>query len=88
MAADEPLSQEERAAMRMRFAVASRQVLEMANRLFAAVGGSLLPVDGRMPRLLRDLHAMSSHFLLQPEPIGEAHGRALLGLGLPPDTRV
>ncbi|MEQ9639865.1 MAG: acyl-CoA dehydrogenase family protein [Alphaproteobacteria bacterium] len=88
MGAGRPLSQEERAAMRMRFAVASRQVLETANRLFAAVGGSLLPADSRIGRLMRDLHAMSSHFLLQPEPIGQAQGRALLGLGLPPDTRV
>jgi 3-hydroxy-9,10-secoandrosta-1,3,5(10)-triene-9,17-dione monooxygenase len=88
MATGAPLSPAERAALRMRFAVASRQVLAMANELAAALGGSLLPDGSRIERLFRDLHAMSSHFLLQPGPIGEAHGRALLGLGLPPDARV
>jgi 3-hydroxy-9,10-secoandrosta-1,3,5(10)-triene-9,17-dione monooxygenase len=88
VAAGRPLSQAERAAMRMRFAVASRQALQMANELFAALGGALLVEGSRIERLFRDLNAMSSHFLLQPGPIGEAYGRALLGLGLPPDTRV
>ena len=79
---------EERAAIRMRIAVSSRIALESAQRMFAAMGGSLLPSDTRAERLFRDFHAMSSHLLLQPEIIGEAYGRLLLGLELPPGARL
>jgi hypothetical protein len=47
-----------------------------------------LPEGTRIERLFRDIHAMSSHFLLQPEPIAEAYGRLLLGLELAPGTRL
>lgn len=82
------LSLEERAAMRTRFAIASRTALRTAQKMFATLGGSLLPTGTRIERLFRDLHAMSSHMLLQPEPVGEAYGRLLLGLPLPPNARV
>ena len=78
----------ERAGIRMRVALSSRIALAEAQTLFAAVGGSLLPRGTRMERLFRDLHAMSSHFLLQPDAIGEAYGRLLLGLELPPGARL
>ncbi len=82
------LTHEERGLSRAKVAIASRQALTTAQRLFAALGGSLLPEATRIERLFRDIHAMSSHFLLQPEPISEAYGRLLLGLELAPGTRL
>lgn len=82
------LSAEERGLSRTKIAIASRQALSCAQRLFAVLGGSLLPEGTRIERLFRDIHAMSSHFLLQPEPISEAYGRLLLGLELAPGTRL
>jgi 3-hydroxy-9,10-secoandrosta-1,3,5(10)-triene-9,17-dione monooxygenase len=82
------LTLEERGLSRTKVAIASRQALTSAQRLFASLGGSLLPEGTRIERLFRDIHAMSSHFLLQPEPISEAYGRLLLGLELAPGTRL
>jgi alkylation response protein AidB-like acyl-CoA dehydrogenase len=82
------LTPEERGLSRTKIAIASRQALSSTQRLFAALGGSLLPEGTRIERLFRDIHAMSSHFLLQPEPISEAYGRLLLGLELAPGTRL
>ncbi len=82
------LTLEERAALRMKFAVAARRALEVAQGLFASLGGSLLPAGTRIERQFRDLHAMASHFLLQPQYVGEAYGRLLLGLELPPTARL
>ena len=82
------LTPEERGLSRTKVAIASRQALSATQRLFAALGGSLLPEGTRIERLFRDIHAMSSHFLLQPEPIAEAYGRLLLGLELSPGTRL
>jgi 3-hydroxy-9,10-secoandrosta-1,3,5(10)-triene-9,17-dione monooxygenase len=82
------LSLEERTALRMRIAQSSRLALAATQRLFQLAGGSLLPSGTRLERLFRDLNAMSSHFLLQPEPIGEAYGRLLLGLEVPPGARL
>jgi 3-hydroxy-9,10-secoandrosta-1,3,5(10)-triene-9,17-dione monooxygenase len=78
----------ERAAMRTRFAVASRLALQTTQRMFAALGSSVLPTGTRIERLFRDVHAMSTHMLLQPEAIGEVYGRLLLDLPLPPTARV
>ncbi len=83
-----PLSPEERGLSRTKIAVASRHALGSAQRMFAAVGGALLPEGTRVERLFRDVHAMASHFLLQPEPIGELYGRLLLGLELPSHARL
>lgn len=82
------LSLEQRAAMRMKYALASRTALQACQRLFSSLGGSLLPAGTRIERQFRDLHAMCSHFLLQPEAIGEAYGRLMLGLELPPNARL
>ncbi|TPK91502.1 acyl-CoA dehydrogenase family protein [Mesorhizobium sp. B2-4-17] len=81
-------SLEDRGAARMRIAVATRLALAEAQRMFAALGGSILPTGTRVERLFRDIHAMSSHLLLQPEPVGEAYGRLLLGLELPAGARL
>jgi 3-hydroxy-9,10-secoandrosta-1,3,5(10)-triene-9,17-dione monooxygenase len=82
------LTMRERASLRMKFAVAARRALQTCQQLFASLGGSLLPSGSRIERQFRDLHAMCSHFLLQPEPIGEAYGRLMLGLELPPTARL
>jgi len=82
------LNVEDRALLRMKIAITARNGLAVAQGLFAGVGGSLLPEGTRIERQFRDLHAMSSHFLLQPEPIGEAYGRLLLGLDLPSGARL
>lgn len=82
------ITTEVRAAARMKMALASRMALHSAQDMFAALGGSLLVSGSRIERLFRDVHAMSSHFLLQPNPIGEAYGRLLLGLPLPPNARL
>lgn len=83
-----PLSDLDRAAIRMRIALASRQAVTTSQRLFGVLGGSILPQGTRIERLFRDLHAMASHFLLQPEAIGEIYGRLLLGLPLPANARL
>jgi 3-hydroxy-9,10-secoandrosta-1,3,5(10)-triene-9,17-dione monooxygenase len=84
----DPLTHEERGLSRAKVAIASRHALSSSQRLFAVLGGSLLPEGTRIERLFRDIHAMSSHFLLQLEPISEAYGRLLLGLELAPGTRL
>lgn len=88
MSAQDGVDLMQRAAMRTRIAVASRLALRTAQDMFAALGGSVLPAGTRIERLFRDVHAMSSHMLLQPGPIGEAYGRLLLGLPLPPTARL
>jgi alkylation response protein AidB-like acyl-CoA dehydrogenase len=82
-----PTSQE-RAAIRMRIAVSARTAVVACQRMFSAMGGSVLPSGSRAERMLRDFYAMSSHLLLQPESIGEAYGRLLLGMDLPPGARL
>jgi alkylation response protein AidB-like acyl-CoA dehydrogenase len=79
---------QERAAIRMRIAVSARTAVAACQRIFSAMGGSLLPSGSRAERLLRDFYAMSSHLLLQPENIGEAYGRLLLGMETPPGARL
>lgn len=88
VASGHPLSVEDRGLLRMKIAVAARNGLSVAHKVFASVDGSLLPEGTRIERQFRDLHAMSNHFLLQPDPIGEAYGRLLLGLDLPPGARL
>ena len=78
----------ERAAIRMRIAVAARTAVSACQGMFSAMGGSVLPSGSRAERLLRDFYAMSSHLLLQPESIGEAYGRLLLGMDLPAGARL
>lgn len=78
----------ERARIRTQFAVAARDALSTCQDLFALIGGSLLPEGTRLEGLFRDMHTMSTHFLLQPDIIGEAYGRLLLGLELKPGTRI
>lgn len=77
-----------RAAIRTRIARSCELARAEAQAIFAAVGGALLPSGSPVERLFRDLHAMSSHFLLQKDVIGELYGRLLLGLDVPPGARI
>jgi alkylation response protein AidB-like acyl-CoA dehydrogenase len=61
-------------------AVLSRNALAAAERLFCALGGSLLSTGKTAERIFRDIHAMASHWRVQPEPACELYGRVLLGL--------
>lgn len=79
---------EQRTRYRTDAALISRTALAAADRMFNAVGGTLLPTGSPLERAFRDIHAMASHFMLQPEPAAELHGRALLGLDLPPGARI
>ncbi|MCK7615955.1 acyl-CoA dehydrogenase family protein [Roseibium sediminicola] len=78
----------DRAMFRMRIATSTTIALREAQKIFRSVGGSLLPEGTALERSFRDLHAMSSHFLLQEEPIGELFGRILLDLELPTNARI
>lgn len=86
--ADHPLSIAEKAALRARIALCAQQALKVSQTVFHAVGGAILPAPSRLERGLRDIHGMASHFLLQPDPTGEIHGRVLLGLDLPASARL
>jgi len=86
--AGETISLQDRALFRMRIATSVSIALAEAQKVFRSVGGSLLPVGSPLERLFRDIHAMSSHFLLQEDPIGELYGRMLLDLDLPQNARI
>jgi len=80
--AGEELSLEIQARHRADAAVLSRSALSAAERLFCALGGSLLPAGNAAERTFRDIHAMASHWRIQPEPACELYGRVLLGLDI------
>ena len=88
IAAGRPPDLTARGGLRMRSAIACRLAVAEAQRMFAALGGSLLPAGTRIERQFRDLHAMSSHFLLQPDSIDAAYGCLLLGQDLPEGARL
>ena len=65
------------------------EAVAAATRSAIAMGGAhALFTMAPLERLFRDVHAMSTHMLLQPDAIGEVYGRLLLDLPLPPTARV
>ncbi len=78
----------DRARYRAHAASCCRAVVEASDRLFTVLGGALLPFGTPTERLFRDIHAMASHFLMQPQVAGEIYGSTLLGLELPASARV
>lgn len=88
VAAGRPFSIEERARYRAHCSLISRTVLQAVDRLAALAGGSLIQSGSAIERSFRDLHAMTTHFLMQPDVTGEVYGRALLGLELPENARI
>ncbi len=61
-------------------AVISRTALAAAERLFCALGGSVLDPAHPATRAFRDIHVMATHWRVQPEPPCEVYGRILLGV--------
>lgn len=82
-----PFTTAQRTGYRLDGATICDTALEACNRLVRNLGGSLLP-DGEIERYFRDMHAMAAHFLMQASPSAELHGRALLGMPLPPNARI
>jgi len=77
---DEDLSLESQARHRADAAIISRTALVAADHLVSSLGTTALASGLAAERALRDIHTMSSHFRLQPEPACELYGRVLLGL--------
>ena len=77
---DQEPSLEDQARHRADAAVLSRDALAAAERLFHALGGGILPNGTPAERALRDIHAIASHFRVQPAGPCELYGRVLLGL--------
>lgn len=86
--AGQPLSDEEKAALRSRIALLAQQALSVCQRVFSSVGGAILPEPHSVERGFRNIHGMASHFLLQSDLICEAYGRILLDLPLSPTVRL
>jgi 3-hydroxy-9,10-secoandrosta-1,3,5(10)-triene-9,17-dione monooxygenase len=76
-----------RGECRMRLVLMARSGVTAAQRLLTLAGGQILVTSSRLEQLFRDLHAMSSHLLLQPEPVAQACGRLELGLEPLADVR-
>lgn len=85
--AGKPFTLAQRTRYRTDGAIICDMALHAADDLVRNLGGSLVPI-GPLERYFRDLHAMASHFLMQVTPSAELHGRALLGMQLPPNARV
>jgi 3-hydroxy-9,10-secoandrosta-1,3,5(10)-triene-9,17-dione monooxygenase len=69
-----------RGESRMRLVLMARLGVTAAQRLLTLAGGQIMVKPTRLEQLFRDLHAMSTHLLLQPEPVAQACGRLELGL--------
>ncbi len=78
----------ERARLRASTVVAARTALNAATRAATAAGGNLLRQGSALERGFRDIHAMASHFLLQPDISTEAYGCLLLDLPPPESARL
>ncbi len=76
-----------RGECRMRLVLMARSGVTAAQRLLTLAGGQILVKSSRLEQLFRDLHAMSTHLLLQPEPVAQAFGRLELGLEQMADVR-
>lgn len=85
--AGEPFTVPQRTRYRTDGAMICDMALQAADDLVRNLGGSIMPL-GPLERYFRDLRAMSSHFLMQVTPSAELHGRALLGMTLPPNARI
>ncbi|MDP9607666.1 UNVERIFIED_ORG: 3-hydroxy-9,10-secoandrosta-1,3,5(10)-triene-9,17-dione monooxygenase [Variovorax paradoxus] len=85
--AGKPFTVAQRTRYRMDGSLICDMAMEGADALVRNLGGSLMPL-GPLERYFRDLHSMASHFLIQSAPSAELHGRALLGMPMPPNARI
>jgi 3-hydroxy-9,10-secoandrosta-1,3,5(10)-triene-9,17-dione monooxygenase len=73
-------SEVEQATARRNYGYITKLCLRAVNRLFEAGGGHSLYETQALQRFHRDVHAGSHQVALYWDPIGEAYGRAALGL--------
>jgi 3-hydroxy-9,10-secoandrosta-1,3,5(10)-triene-9,17-dione monooxygenase len=78
--AGETLSELDNATYRRDYGYAAKLCVQAVNRLFEASGGHGLFASNAMQRFHRDIHAGSHQAALYWDAIGEAYGRAALGL--------
>lgn len=78
----EPLSDDQRAAIRLAGAHAADSALAVVDLLFRAAGTTAIYTRSRLDRCLRDMHVATQHINVAPSNI-EMVGQHLLGLGLP-----
>lgn len=78
----------DRARYRAHCSLICRTALSAVDRLSALAGGDLIVSGNPLERSFRDLHAMSTHFLMQADVTGEVYGCSLLGLDLPEHARI
>lgn len=83
-----PLNNEEKAALRSRISLVGQQSLGVCQQIFSSVGGAILPEPSPVERGFRNIHGMASHFLLQSDLACETYGRVLLDLPLSPSARL
>ena len=72
------LSLEVQARHRADAAIIAHTALAAAETLARALGGSVLRAGHPIERLLRDIHAVATHYRVQPEPACELYGKVLL----------
>lgn len=72
------LSLETQARHRADAAIIARTALAAADSLVSALGGSVFRAGHPIERLFRDIHAVATHFRVQPEPACELYGKVLL----------
>jgi len=78
----EDLSLDNQARHRADAAIIARTSLCAADSLVRALGGSIFRAGHPMERLFRDIHAVATHYRVQPEPACELYGKVLLGAGV------
>jgi alkylation response protein AidB-like acyl-CoA dehydrogenase len=76
------LSLETQARHRADAAIIARTALAAADSLVRALGGSVFRMGHPIERLFRDIHAVATHFRVQPEPACELYGKVLLEVGV------
>ena len=76
------LSLEVQARHRADAAIIARTALAAADSLVRALGGSVFRAGHPVERLFRDIHAVATHFRVQPEPACELYGKVLLEIGV------
>jgi len=76
----EPMSMTMRGRMRMDCSHGVKLILEGADKLYIASGGSGLSLRSAMQQISRDMHAVNMHGLLLFEASAELYGRVLLDL--------
>jgi alkylation response protein AidB-like acyl-CoA dehydrogenase len=78
----EPLSDDQRAAIRLAGAHAAESASQVVDLLFRAAGTTAIYAKSRLDRCFRDVHVATQHINVAPSNI-EMVGQHMLGLGLP-----